>query len=149
MRNGGGIGLRVIALMPWIGLVSLNGATTGAAEPVTSKAGAPASVRLVGDTAKVCQLTGEKDWESGRPTAARTFSRFGLDAADLGYPVEHNGKLILLFGDSWPPPHGGGAAGEVVPDDAVGVTTRRTPPTRPNYAFSEYDRVVLGLSRAQ
>ena len=92
-----------------------------------------ASVRITyvpGSSKKVCQLTGDIDWETGRPTAARTFSNFGLDAGDLGYPVEHNGKLILLFGDSWPPPHGGGPGGEVPPDDAVGVTTRTTPPTK-------------------
>src|SRR5260370_1199034 len=111
-----------MALIACLGLAPPNPATTRAAAPLAPRAGAPAPVRLVGDTAKVCQLTGEKDWESGRPTAARTFSRFGLDAADLGYPIEHRGSLILLFGDSWPPPHGGGPAGEVVPDDAVGVT---------------------------
>src|ERR1700730_14074937 len=82
----------------------------------------------VGASEKICQLTGDVDWETGRPTAARTFANFGLDAADLGYPVEHEGKLILLFGDSWPPPHGGGAEGEIPPDDAVGFTTRREPP---------------------
>jgi Domain of unknown function (DUF4185) len=96
-----------------------------AAEP-----GAPAAPLRVGTSEKVCQLTGEIDWETGRPTAARTFSNAGLDAADLGYPVEHQGRLILLFGDSWPPPHGGGAAGEIPPDDAVGVTARQRPPTR-------------------
>jgi hypothetical protein len=42
---------------------------------------------------------GDTDWETGQPTAARTFRNFGLDAADLGYPVEHAGKLIMLFGD--------------------------------------------------
>jgi hypothetical protein len=82
----------------------------------------------MGASEKICQLTGDVDWETGQPTAARTLSNFGLDAVDLGYPVEHDGKLILLFGDSWPPPHGGGAAGEIPPDDAVGVTTRREPP---------------------
>ena len=91
---------------------------------------APQPLKLVGETEKVCQLTGDVDWETSRQTAARTFSNFGLDACDLGYPIEHNGKLILLFGDSWPPPHGGGPAGEVPPDDAVGVTTRQSPPNR-------------------
>ena len=90
----------------------------------------PAPLKLIGYTEKVCQLTGDVDWETGRPTAARTFSNAGLDACDLGYPVQHNGKLILLFGDSWPPPHGGGPAGEIPPDDAVGVTTRRDPPNK-------------------
>jgi hypothetical protein len=37
---------------------------------------------------KVCQLTGDVDWETGQPTAARTLTNFGLDAVDLGYPVE-------------------------------------------------------------
>src|ERR1700738_4740599 len=89
---------------------------------------APAPVTRIGDSEKICQLTGDTDWETGRPTAAVTLRNFGLDAADLGYPVEHAGKLILLFGDSWPPPHGGGAEGEIPPDDAVGFTTRREPP---------------------
>lgn len=96
-------------------------------EPDRAEKAPPAVVR-VGAPEKVCQLTGDVDWESGRPTAARTLANFGLDAVDLGYPVEHNGKLIFLFGDSWPPPHGGGAAGEWPPDDSVGVTTRTEPP---------------------
>jgi len=93
----------------------------------TENAIPPPPIR-VGASVKICQLTGDIDWETGRPTAARTFANFGLDAADLGYPVEHGGKLILLFGDSWPPPHGGGVEGEIPPDDAVGFTTRREPP---------------------
>lgn len=95
-----------------------------------SDGGVPAPIKVIGQTQKVCQLTGDVDWETGGPSAARTFSNFGLDACDLGYPVEHNGKLVLLFGDSWPPPHGGGPAGEVPPDDAVGLTTRRAPPSK-------------------
>ncbi|HYX68138.1 MAG TPA: DUF4185 domain-containing protein [Terriglobales bacterium] len=91
---------------------------------------APPPVTVVGASEKVCQLTGETDWQTGQPTAARTFSNFGLDAVDLGYPVEHDGKLILFFGDTWPPPHGGGPAGEIPPDDAVGVTLRSAPPTK-------------------
>jgi hypothetical protein len=94
-----------------------------------AETGAPGPVARIGSTEKVCQLTGDTDWETGRPTAGRTFSNFGLDAADLGYPVEHAGKLILLFGDSWPPRHPGGAIREVPPDDAVGVVIRREAPT--------------------
>jgi hypothetical protein len=90
----------------------------------------PRPLTRIGNSEKICQLTGEKDWETGRPTAAKTFSKAGLDAVDLGYPIEHQGKLILLFGDSWPPPHGGGPAGEIPADDAVGVTTRTEPPTK-------------------
>lgn len=92
------------------------------------KANSPPALALLGKSEKICQLDGEKDWASGAYTAARTMMNAGLDAADLGYPVEHNGKLLFFFGDSWPPKHPGGAAGEVPPDDAVGVTTRtRTP----------------------
>jgi hypothetical protein len=103
----------------FIGLLGASAAETGA----------PAPVVRVGSTEKVCQLTGDTDWETGQPTAGRTFSNFGLDATDLGYPVEHAGKLILLFGDSWPPGHPQGAIREVPPDDAVGVIVRRDAPT--------------------
>jgi hypothetical protein len=102
--------------------------TVGAGQTKTED-GTPPPVILSGETQKICQLTGDVDWETGQPTAARTLKNFGLDAVDLGYPVEHNGKLVFLFGDSWPPPHGGGAEGEVIPDDSVGVTTRTELPT--------------------
>lgn len=46
----------------------------------------------------------------------------------MGYPVETGNKLMLLFGDSWPPPHGGGAKGEIPPDDAVGEVIQTDPP---------------------
>jgi len=95
-----------------------------------SETNAPAPVSRIGNSEKICQLTGDTDWETGQPTAARTLSNFGLDAVDLGYPVEHTGKLILLFGDSWPARHPAGPAGEIPPDDAVGVVVRREPPAR-------------------
>jgi hypothetical protein len=65
---------------------------------------APAPLKQIGPSEKMCQLTGDVDWETGRPTPARTFAKGGLDATDLGSPVDHAGKLILFFGDSWPPP---------------------------------------------
>lgn len=98
-----------------------------AASAQADSGGAPTLVR-VGGSEKVCQLTGEIDWETGRPTAARTLTNFGLGATDLGYPVEHAGKLILLFGDTWPVRHPPGSRPEAPPDDAVGVTTRPMPP---------------------
>jgi hypothetical protein len=88
-----------------------------------------AEIQRVGAPEKICQLTGETDWQSGKPTAAKTYSNFGLDAADLGYPVEHNGKLILLFGDSWPTLQAPGTLAEAPPNDAVGVVTARTAPS--------------------
>lgn len=86
-----------------------------------------AGVQISG-TEKVCQLTGDIDWETGKPTAARTLTNAGLDATDLGFPVEHDGRLLLFFGDSWPTGHGDGPNGEIPPDDAVGVTTRTALP---------------------
>jgi len=88
------------------------------------------TVTFHGRSEKVCQLTGDRDWESGLPTTALTQSRFDLGATDLGYPVEHQGRLALLFGDTWSTshPHEGD---EVSPaDDAVGWITSRTPPTK-------------------
>ncbi len=89
---------------------------------------APAPVSLVGQSAKICQLDGETDWASGKPTAAQTLTNAGMQGGDLGYPVEHKGKLLFFFGDSWPPMHPGGAAGEIPPDDAIGITTRTQTP---------------------
>ena len=80
-------------------------ASSNPALPTENPSSTISLVYIPGSTQKVCQLLGDVDWETGQPTAARTFSNGGLLAADLGYPVEHLGKLILLFGDSWPPPH--------------------------------------------
>ena len=87
-----------------------------------------AVIERVGAPEKICQLTGDIDWESGKPTAARTYANFGLDAADLGYPIEHDGKLILLFGDSWPTMQKPGTQAEEPPNDAVGIVTRKEAP---------------------
>jgi hypothetical protein len=110
--------LAVFAMQFAFALTAANAAETGAPAPVTR----------VGGSEKVCQLTGDTDWETGQPTAAGTLRNFGLDGVDLGYPVEHAGKLILLFGDSLPARHPAGPAGEIPPDDAVGVVVRREPP---------------------
>ena len=82
-----------------------------------------------GPSEKVCQLTGDLDWSTGIPTSTRFKStQFGLRATNLGYPVEHNGQLALLFGDTRSiPPRAGDASGP--PDDAVGWITSRVPPT--------------------
>jgi hypothetical protein len=98
-----------------------------AAAPGASAA-APAPLARVGNSEKICQLTGDTDWETGQPTAARTLHNFGLGGADLGFPVEHAGKLVFLFGDTFPPQHSNGVTGEIPPDDAVGVSERLEPP---------------------
>ncbi len=51
---------------------------------------------------KVSQVTGETDRQRHIPTDSRTESRFGLRGTDLGASFEHNGKLVFLFGDTWP-----------------------------------------------
>ena len=94
--------MRVVDLASTI-FLGMAGLAAHAAESL-----APSPFTTVGSSDKICQLTGDVDWETGWPTAARTSTNFGLDAGDLGYPVEHDGKLILLFGDSWPAKHGGG-----------------------------------------
>jgi Domain of unknown function (DUF4185) len=92
--------------------------------------GAPPPVARIGGSEKICQVIGDVDWETGKPTQALTFTRYGLDAADLGYPVDLGTDLVLLFGDSWPPGHPPGSAPAVPPDDSVGVTARHDPPTK-------------------
>jgi hypothetical protein len=87
------------------------------------------TLALIGSSTKVCQLTGETDWATNQPTAAQTYSQFGLDGVDLGFPVDSgSGPLYFLFGDAWPTQHPAGSIPSVPPDDALGWTTRTVPP---------------------
>jgi hypothetical protein len=71
--------------------------------------------------------TGERDWKNGNAIAKFKTSQFGMKATDLGYPVEHNGRLALLFGDTTKIPQiDHDESGP--PDDAVGWITSRTSP---------------------
>jgi hypothetical protein len=93
---------------------------------VPAKAG---TLSRVGANKKICQLTGEDDWFTGKPTNARTQSRYGLFGVDLGFPVESDsGVLYFLFGDARPNGHLPGSIPTVPPDDAMGQTSRRTAP---------------------
>ena len=96
----------------------------------TAPIGAEATtLSLVGSSVKVCQLVGETDWAGKQPTAARTLSNFGLDAVDLGFPVDSGaGPLYLLFGDAVPNGHPPGSPPTLPPDDALGWTVRTAPP---------------------
>jgi hypothetical protein len=86
-----------------------------------------ATLSLVGSSTKVCQLTGDTDWATNQPTAAQTLSNFGLDAVDLGFPVDSgSGPLYFLFGDALPVTHL--PFSTEPPDDALGWTTRTTKP---------------------
>ena len=60
----------------------------------------PDAVYVAGSATKVCQLTGERDRQTGQLTLNQTRSRYGVWGADLGFPVEHAGRLYFLFGDT-------------------------------------------------
>ncbi len=89
-----------------------------------------ATLSLLGSSTKVCQLIGENDWLTHLPTAAKTVSNFGLDAVDLGFPVDSGvpGRLYFLFGDAFPNGHAPTAIPSAPPDDALGFTTRTAVP---------------------
>lgn len=53
-------------------------------------------------TSKICQVTGEIDRTTGRPTINATESRFRFWGTDLGASFEHDGKTVFLFGDTHP-----------------------------------------------
>ena len=115
-----------------------------------------ATLSLVGSSTKICQLIGDSDWETGAPTAARTFTNFGLAGVDLGFPVDSGprpieirragppGTLYFLFGDSVPDGH---PPGSVPPSCrrtfyALGFGAERLRPTvRLASAFSSPSRL--------
>ena len=51
---------------------------------------------------KVCQLTGDTDFQNRNQTRNFTETRFAVAGTDLGYPFEHDGRLYFLFGDTRP-----------------------------------------------
>jgi hypothetical protein len=104
-------------------------AIVAASFAVTTARASDTTFTLVDTSTKVCQLNGETDWLSGKPTAAQTLTNFGMYAADLATPVDTGGStLYFLFGDTWPtlPPP---PIGEVTPNDSVGTTKLTTTPT--------------------
>ena len=85
-----------------------------------------ATLSLVGNSNKLCQLTGDIDWAGNVPTAAQTDLHFHLNAVDLGFPVDSGtGPLYFLFGDARPSTTGA----PIPPDDALGFTTLKQAPT--------------------
>src|SRR5580698_9334816 len=96
------------------------GAAIVAAVALTPSQSDALTVSLVAPSTKVCQLTGDTDWATNTPTAARTWTRYGLDAVDLGFPVDSgDGPLYFLFGDAWPIKHPPSSMPSVPPDDAI------------------------------
>jgi hypothetical protein len=51
---------------------------------------------------KICQVTGDWDFQLRGPSRTATASRFQLTGTDLGFPFEHNGRWFILFGDTRP-----------------------------------------------
>lgn len=101
-----------------------------AAALVLTAGRASAQLVLLGASGNVCQLNGETVWATGAPTAAQTQSSFGMQAADLGTPVDTGGStLYFLFGDTWPIDHPPGSPPQLPPDDSVGTSTLTAPPT--------------------
>jgi hypothetical protein len=66
-----------------------------------SFAAADELVYVGNSTKRVCQLTGDIDHATGKPTFSHTNKRFGVLATDLGSSFEHKGNLYFLFGDTW------------------------------------------------
>jgi hypothetical protein len=49
---------------------------------------------------KVCQLTGNFDFQNRAGTSNQSESRFHVAGTDLGYPFEFDGRVYFLFGDT-------------------------------------------------
>jgi uncharacterized protein (TIGR03437 family) len=72
--------------------------------PITGTAQPADPVWVPGSSQKICQLTGDTDFETGQPTLSRTETNYGLVRADVGYSFDHNGQIWFLFGDATPTP---------------------------------------------
>lgn len=53
-------------------------------------------------TVKIEQLIGDTDKQRKTSTNNLTYTRYNLNATDLGVPFMHKGKTFVLFGDVWP-----------------------------------------------
>ncbi|MGV3616244.1 MAG: DUF4185 domain-containing protein [Fimbriimonas sp.] len=78
-----------------------------------------------GSVAKVSQVTGEMDRERNKPTDNQTETKFGLRGTDLGASFEHEGKLVILFGDTHP--NGPNTPDRPFDGDAIAFSDDRNP----------------------
>ncbi|MCQ4188501.1 DUF4185 domain-containing protein [Methylocystis suflitae] len=83
-------------------------------EPVPDNGGARSQ--------KVCQMTGDLEFETVQPTKNPT-GYYNVPGTDLGSPFEHNGRQYFLFGDT------NGA------DDGIAFTTARAAEPCPRLEF--------------
>ena len=72
---------------------------------------------------KICQLTGERDYETRGKAFNSTETKYKLFGTDLGASFEHDGRVWFLFGDTWPTPAPGALPGKVTDSDSVAWTT--------------------------
>lgn len=79
----------------------------------------------IGEVAKISQVTGETDRQRGVPTDNQTETRFGLRGIDLGASFEHKGKLVFLFGDTWPT--GPNTPDRPIDGDAIAFSSDKNP----------------------
>jgi uncharacterized protein (TIGR03437 family) len=62
--------------------------------------GAPILTYIPGSSAKVEQLIGDTDYQTNKPTASQTATRYNILGNDIGFSFEDNGKLFISFGDT-------------------------------------------------
>ncbi len=74
----------------------------GTASNPSSPAAPSVAVVRTGQPEKVCQLAGDRDWETGRPTPGLAAQKFGVLGTALGSSFAHQRRLFFLFGDTWP-----------------------------------------------
>jgi Domain of unknown function (DUF4185) len=75
---------------------------------------------------KICQLTGDTDFQNRGSTKNRTGTNSHVLGTDLGYPFEHDGRLYFLFGDTAGIPDGG---------DVLAFTREADPEACPDLTF--------------
>jgi len=89
---------------------------------------APQFSVVAGTTQKICQLTGDTDFQTDEPTPNATSTRFRAFGTDLGSSFEHDGKLWFLFGDTV--------------TDLAGATEDKNPEDADSIAFTTDDNPV-------
>jgi hypothetical protein len=107
-------------------------------DPVLSsltKTSEPAVRYVPGSSRKVCQLTGDYDWERDEFTLNKTL-HVGILGTDLGSSFVHEGRTYFLFGDT--------AGLSLFADDSIAFTTDSDPD---NCLKLQFITTVVGLFR--
>ena len=91
---------------------------------------------LPGSSRKICQLTGDYDWERGEYGMNQTL-HVGILGTDLGSSFVHEGRTYFLFGDT--------AGLSLFGDDSIAFTTDKDPE---NCLKLNFVTTALGLFRS-